>query len=208
MGTLEKIMQMQTKGISDADISQSLKKEGYSPQEINDGLNQAKIKSAVSQGEHPGEPPIEHPNQLQQNTSMIQNPESQQLPPAPQNPEAVQNLQTPQAPQLQQQTNNPVAEEMQESIMKPQDIKPSPEEVQNYNQLEDTMHNARQPFEQEPEQTPQYEEQFYPQTPAYPEQSYPQQQQIDTCKRKKAGLGSARKRRRTQATPGLPMRYS
>ena len=48
MGTLEKVMEMQKQGISDTEISTQLKNEGISPAEINDSLNQAKIKNAIS----------------------------------------------------------------------------------------------------------------------------------------------------------------
>ncbi len=49
MGTLEKIMQFQQEGYSDEEIISHLKGEGISPSEIENSLNQAKIKSAVSQ---------------------------------------------------------------------------------------------------------------------------------------------------------------
>jgi tetrahydromethanopterin S-methyltransferase subunit B len=196
MGTLEKVMQMQTKGMSDNDINQGLKKEGYSSQEINDAINQAKIKSAVSQGEHPGtlpQPP-QAPGQVQSPAinQAPQNSQTPQLPEIPQNPQAPQGQQNPQTPQAPQniqgqssdQENNQVVEQMQESIMKPEDVKPSPEEIKNYNKLEDTMHAARQPDapapQEQPTQAPQYEEQFYPQAPAYPAQEYYPQQQMDT----------------------------
>jgi uncharacterized protein YukE len=48
MATLDKIIEMQKKGIADAEISTQLQQEGINPQEINDSLNQAKIKNAVS----------------------------------------------------------------------------------------------------------------------------------------------------------------
>ena len=48
MPTLEKVMQMQQQGISDAEISKQLRNEGFSALEINDSLNQARIKNAVS----------------------------------------------------------------------------------------------------------------------------------------------------------------
>ena len=56
MATLDKVMQMQSQGMSDTDILSQLKKEGVSPKEINDSLNQAKIKTAVTQedSQNPG----------------------------------------------------------------------------------------------------------------------------------------------------------
>lgn len=49
MATLDRVMQMQSQGMSDSDIIYALKNEGINPKEINDSLAQAKIKTAVSQ---------------------------------------------------------------------------------------------------------------------------------------------------------------
>lgn len=49
MGTLEKVIQLKKEGTSEADIINKLKKEGINPMEINDSLNQAKIKEAVGE---------------------------------------------------------------------------------------------------------------------------------------------------------------
>jgi hypothetical protein len=48
MPTLEKVMQMQQQGKTDAEISTQLQNEGVPAAEINDSFNQAKIKNAVS----------------------------------------------------------------------------------------------------------------------------------------------------------------
>jgi len=48
MATLDKVMELQKQGISDTEISAQLQNEGIAPMEINDSLNQAKIKNAVS----------------------------------------------------------------------------------------------------------------------------------------------------------------
>ena len=48
MATLDKVMQLQSQGMSDMDITNQLKRDGISPTEISDSLNQAKIKMAVS----------------------------------------------------------------------------------------------------------------------------------------------------------------
>ncbi len=47
MATLEKVLDMQKKGMSDNQIAQTLMQEGVSPKEVSDSLSQAKIKSAV-----------------------------------------------------------------------------------------------------------------------------------------------------------------
>jgi hypothetical protein len=51
MTTLDKVMQMQSQGMQDADIVKKLRDEGVSPKEIEDSFGQAKIKEAVSQEE-------------------------------------------------------------------------------------------------------------------------------------------------------------
>jgi len=48
MTTLDKIIQMQQQGKSDTEVMTQLQNEGVQPSEINDSLNQAKIKNAVS----------------------------------------------------------------------------------------------------------------------------------------------------------------
>ena len=48
MATLDKVIELQKQGISDAEISTQLQNEGIAPTEINDSLNQAKVKNAVS----------------------------------------------------------------------------------------------------------------------------------------------------------------
>ena len=60
MATLEKVMEMQQKGITDAEISTQLRNDGVSPVEIDNSLNQAKIKNAVSPPaeEAPGQQPM------------------------------------------------------------------------------------------------------------------------------------------------------
>ncbi len=48
MATLDKVIQMQQEGRSDTEIMAGLQNEGISPAEINNAINQAKIKNAVS----------------------------------------------------------------------------------------------------------------------------------------------------------------
>jgi predicted transcriptional regulator len=50
MGTLEQVMDLKSKGSSDADIISSLREQGVSPKAIIDALSQAKIKGAISSG--------------------------------------------------------------------------------------------------------------------------------------------------------------
>jgi hypothetical protein len=51
MGIIEQIMQMKSQGIPDEQIVYNLKQGGVSPKEINDAINQAKIKNAVMSGD-------------------------------------------------------------------------------------------------------------------------------------------------------------
>jgi chemotaxis protein histidine kinase CheA len=53
MELLDKIMQMQNQGIPEAEIYRQLQNEGISPSQINDAINQAKVKNAVSPPEAP-----------------------------------------------------------------------------------------------------------------------------------------------------------
>jgi len=49
MAVLDRVAQMQSQGIVDDEIIRNLRNEGYSPQQINDALNQSQVKTAVSQ---------------------------------------------------------------------------------------------------------------------------------------------------------------
>lgn len=88
MTTLDKVIQMQRQGLSDAEISRRLQNDGIAPSEINDSLNQAKIKNAVS--------PPEQIETMQSNTS------TQQEEPIQQTFESQPEYQESYAPQYQQ----------------------------------------------------------------------------------------------------------
>ncbi len=55
MGILDEVTQMKHQGMSDEDIISGLRERGYSPKQINEGLNQAQIKDAVYNENQPGE---------------------------------------------------------------------------------------------------------------------------------------------------------
>jgi len=58
MTLLDDVMQMHAQGLQDPDIIKKLRDEGINPREINDAMNQAKIKEAVSSPEESyGVPP-------------------------------------------------------------------------------------------------------------------------------------------------------
>ena len=96
MTTLDRVVEMQGKGMDETEISSQLQNEGVSPQEINDSLNQVKIKEAVSRPPAaPGQPappamsaqapltPTPMPGQTQEIPQ-----QNQQVAPAPEQPQA------------------------------------------------------------------------------------------------------------------------
>lgn len=58
MGVLDQVMKMKKQGMEESEITQNLQEQGISPKAINDALNQADVKSAVSNNE-----PYENQNQ-------------------------------------------------------------------------------------------------------------------------------------------------
>ncbi len=111
MATLDKVMEMQQKGLSDSDITTQLRNEGISPSEISDSLNQAKIKNAVSPSEiMPPQPAESAPTAPEGMQASIMSNQKQQ--PVAQQPVA-QQPEIPTAPEIyppQEQTNGPQQE--------------------------------------------------------------------------------------------------
>ena len=58
MTTLDRIIDMQKQGLSEIQITTQLQNEGLPPQEINESLNQARIKNAVSPSEQSIQAPV------------------------------------------------------------------------------------------------------------------------------------------------------
>lgn len=73
MAVVEKIMQMRGQGMSEPQITKSLREEGLSPKEINESLSQSQIKSALNA--NPEDQPPATPQQ-------IQNPQAPQMQPS------------------------------------------------------------------------------------------------------------------------------
>lgn len=96
MAILDKIIEMQKQGLSDANISTQLQNEGIAATEINDSLNQAKIKNAVSPPE--GTPETQTPGQEMQ-ASIMQTPPAEQPQAQPMTQEIGTESQ-PQAPEI------------------------------------------------------------------------------------------------------------
>jgi hypothetical protein len=114
MATLDKVMDMKKQGISDTEISTQLQNEGISPSEINDSLNQARIKNAISPPEQPApqgmqesimpappqqgmaaaQPQAQAPPMTQE--TQAQAPPAQTLPPMPQAPAPAPEIYPPQ----------------------------------------------------------------------------------------------------------------
>ncbi len=63
MATLERVITMKQRGMSEQQIAQSLREEGYSPKEITDALSQSKIKGAIDFNHNPDDeyPEINQP---------------------------------------------------------------------------------------------------------------------------------------------------
>jgi len=64
MSILSEIQQLKEQGLSEGDITKSLQDRGYSPVEINQGLEQSKIKSVIAG------PESQNPDQPQQTNEM------------------------------------------------------------------------------------------------------------------------------------------
>lgn len=114
MSLLDNIRQMQQQGMQEQDIIQSFMEQGYNPKEIEDALNQSKIKAAV------GEQPMST-EEMQPSITTQEMPAEMQVPVEGQTPEYM--YQTPQAyPQgyeypQQQPANNEMISEIAEQII-------------------------------------------------------------------------------------------
>jgi len=147
MVTLDKVMELQKQGLSETQISTQLQNEGISPQEINNSLNQAKIKNAVS-------PPEQ----------------------TPQTPE-VQGAQPPQIPGLnpsadmQQSIMQDPGQNI--SVSPPGQVAQTPEVQGAQPPIQTPTPEVYPPQETYPPQEQQPPEDYYTQTPqAYPSQDY------------------------------------
>ena len=77
MGTLDQIKQMRDQGISDEEIVVKLQEQRISPKEINDAMNQAKIKSAIVDTENM-QPSIMNTPQTPNNNENVYIPQTQE----------------------------------------------------------------------------------------------------------------------------------
>jgi uncharacterized protein YukE len=88
MTTLDKVTQMQQEQKSDVEIMAQLQSEGVAPAEIDDALNQAKIKNAVSPPEQAAEEPAQNPETQGMQPSIVPEQPAAQQTIQPQSPEA------------------------------------------------------------------------------------------------------------------------
>ncbi len=117
MATLDRIIQMQQEGKVDSEIMAQLQNEGVSPSEINDAINQAKIKNAVSPPEQIAQPEGMQPEGMQPSMMPTPDPTTPQTPLPPTQPQAPQQeyyapqpqTNQPQAPQEEYYTPQPQA---------------------------------------------------------------------------------------------------
>jgi len=135
MGTLDTIIQMQQSGMNNEEIIQNLQTQGVSPREINDAINQAQVKNAVTQAEQTQQPMMQvpspdginmqqpeqqqmQPDQYQQQPMTMQQPEQQQMQPDPyqnyyqETPQAYSGDESYQQPAYDTETITEIAEQV------------------------------------------------------------------------------------------------
>jgi hypothetical protein len=87
MGNLDEVRDMQGKGVPETDIVGRMREQGVPPQQINDALNQSKIKDAVSdiggEGMQGMEPSIMRPERAEQLPTEGSAPSDAELTPPP-----------------------------------------------------------------------------------------------------------------------------
>ncbi len=100
MDTINRIIDLQKKGMQDNEIIGQLQNEGISPKEIRDAFSQARVKSAVYQEENFDEMQGQNSQGMSPSIMQSQEPEQiqQQVPQAPQGYSQEQNQQMEQTP--------------------------------------------------------------------------------------------------------------
>src|SRR3989344_3153588 len=143
MGTLEEVSQMKNSGMSEEEIISSLGERGVSPKEIDDALNQAEVKSAVSK--------IQGEEDYNDNSGQY--------------PDMMIKEQIPDMEENDNMSGGHIKPRTRESGNIPQN--------QNYNQQEYPEEDyAHQPYNEQPQYSPQ-EEYYAPQEYTHQDYSYP-----------------------------------
>ncbi|MBT6689970.1 hypothetical protein HN903_04645 [archaeon] len=128
MATLDRVVEMQQQNKTDIEITAQLQNEGIAPAEIDDAINQAQIKNAVS-------PPTQTPPQEMQPSITAQQPAAPEVYPpqaqAPQ-PEALPQEPEPQQPQQPEQEQP----QMQQPQQPQEYYQPTPQAYQDQNYYE------------------------------------------------------------------------
>lgn len=107
MGVLDQVMQLKSQGKPDEQIIQEMRDQGISPREINDALNQADIKKAVSQEDQEAVP----------TQDTVPSPEMSAPPAIQEYTPSQEDLYSPQpAPQMQPAFNQPMAFPQQDQL--------------------------------------------------------------------------------------------
>lgn len=112
MPLIETVKQMQEQGIQDNEIIQRLKEEGHNMKDIDDALNQSRIKSAVYEDSSQPEA-----NQEMQQSMMTQEIPQQDLSQMPQYPQYQQYPQETYYPQQTSPASNEMISEIAEQIV-------------------------------------------------------------------------------------------
>jgi len=160
MPLVEKISQMQKQGLKEGEIMQKLREEGISPREINEALEQSKVKSAVSNSDDIPSLIESSPRRNRPGEFFGQEISGQLMPEM-----QVKETRFPtNAPPMQQQMPPSTQETM------PPPIQEVPEEMPEEMQFEP-------PPQIQEAGTGEFREEAYP--PTYPEYEYPEQA-IDT----------------------------
>lgn len=121
MTTLDRIMQMQQEGKSENEIMAQLQNEGTSPSEVNDAINQAKVKNAVSPPmEQPAAQPIAQPPESPEGMQPSMMPSTEPTAPQPPVQPAPQPETYPPQPQEEYYTPQPQAYSEQDAYMQPE----------------------------------------------------------------------------------------
>lgn len=152
MATLDRVMQMQSQGMTDDQISQALMREGVSPREINDSLGQAKVKSAVDDSNGPP--------QGQMQGSIMPGGSGQQPQPG--------------VPQMSPQQAAAQAQEQQAQFQQGQmQQQPQQDRSQQTDTSQYPQGQMQAPDPNDPNQQQYYDQNYYAQTPqAYDDQGY------------------------------------
>ena len=168
MATIDTVIQMQKSGMTDQQISATLQSQGISPREINEAINQAKIKNAISEAEAQKQNYEEiNPNQMQRPFSQ-ENQSQYNQQSAPMNPNQQEDISQLRVPE----PNDPNNQSQDQQI--PDTTGQFNQQPQNQ-QIPDATGQFNQPQEsimQDNNQPQSYPADMYGSQEQYPDQQY------------------------------------